>query len=244
MIVKKVVPRQGVSFYEFAKGALGYSGREIHARRDGVTIRLPYTVSMGYNAQYPNQVIASKKLHHGGKIVYIEEEIPKDKICAGADVYYQIIQRVVSDRKLKIEGIENELIKYLRVLPNEKWAKKFIRKVVDEMVELGYLAIEEEKVGKIFSIKRYTIGISVVTLNIMYDFVMGYEPVVYHISKYIENERGGVDVDELKYEFINTRRWIRDDKTFRNYLDYMEKLDCISIEGNRVKFKNPPPINS
>lgn len=242
---KKVVPRKGITMPEFARGVKGYSGREIHVRRSGVTIRLPYTVTMGIDAEYPNQMIATKKMHHGGQIIYFEEEIPEDKICAGADVYYQLIQRVVTNRKLTREAIKNALIHDLRVLPNTRWARRYIDKVIDEMEKYGYLSVEEERIGRIIKITRYTIGISITTHDEMYDFVRGYEPIAYHMVKYIEEAGGGgVPISELKYEFINARKWIRGEKMFENYINFLLSLGCIKIEGDRVKFKSPPPVNS
>ena len=242
---KKAVPRKGITMSEFAQGVKGYSGREIHVRRSGVTIRVPYTVTLGLDAEYPNQMIVTKKMHHGGAVIYFEEEIPEDKICAGADVYYQLIQRVVSERKLTKDGIKNALIYDLRVLPDARWARKFIDKVIDEMERFGYLAVEQEKVKNIVKIERYTIGISVTTFDKMYEFVRGYEPIVYHMMKYIEEAGGGgVPISELKYEFINARKWIRGDAMFENYINYLISIGCIKIEGDRVKFKSPPPVNS
>lgn len=241
----KIVPKSGITMSEFAHGVKGYSGREIHVRRSGVTIRLPYSVTMGIDAEITNQMIMTKKMHHGGKVIYFEEEIPEDKICSGADVYYQLIQRVVSDRKLTRDGIKNALIYDLRVLPDTRWARKLINKVIDEMERYGYLSVEQEKIGRIIKITRYTIGISVTTYDKMHDFVRGYEPVVYHMIKYIEEAGGGgVPISELKYEFINARKWIRGDTMFENYINYLLSSGCIKIEGDRVKFKSPPPVNS
>lgn len=231
---------------EFAQGVGGYSGREIHVRRSGVTIRIPFTVTLSLeNTEYPNQMIVTKKMHHGGKVIYFEEEIPEDKICAGADVYYQIIQRVVSERKLTREGIKNALIYDLRVLPDKRWARKFIDNIIDEMEKFGYLAVEQEKIGKIIKIERYRIGISVTTFDKMYEFVRGYEPIVYHMMKYIEEAGGGgVSINELKYEFINARKWIRGEKAFQSYLNYLISEGYIEIDGDIVKFKSLPHVNS
>ena len=245
MVKKRVVPRKGISMAEFAQGVGGYSGRETHVRRSGVTVRLPYTVTLGLDAEYPNQMIVTSKMHHGGSVIYFEEEIPEGKVCAGADVYYQIIQRVLSERKMTRDAIKNALIYDLRILPNEGWARKFIDKIIDEMERFGYVAVEQEKIGKIIKIERYTIGISVTTFDKMYDFVRGYEPVTYHMMKYIEEGgSGGVPITELKYEFINARRWIRGDAMFENYLNYLVEMGCITIDGERAKFKSPPPVNS
>jgi len=241
---KTVMPQFGLSLKEMAEGVKGYWGRRIVVRRSGVDIPRPYSVTDGIDADVPNQMIKSTKLHYGGSIITKEEQIPEGKICEGADVYYQLIEMALKNMKLTQKSIEDELIFGFKVLPNEKWARKYIKKKIDEMYRFGYLGVEEEKIG-IVKIRRYFSSVPMITSDVMHDFVEGFEPVGYHILKFIEEEGGdGISVGKLKEEFIVKRRWLRNKKELDDYIMYLLMHGCIDIYENKIKFKKPLPINN
>ena len=245
-INKRMIPQYGLTMKEMTEGVKGYWGRRIIVRRSGVDIPMAYTVTLGLDAELPEQMIKSTKIHYGGRIIDKQEQIPEGKICEGANVYYQLIEMSLKNMKLTKKSIEDELIYGFKVLPDTKWARKYIDKKIDEMFNFGYLGTEEEKVGRFMKIIRYFSAIPVITSDTMHDLVEGFEPVSYHILKFIEEEGSGdgVTINELKEEFITRRRWIRNKSELDDFLNYLLMNGCILFEGNKVKFKKPLPINN
>ena len=243
-IKKTIMPQFGLSMKEMAEGVKGYWGRRIFVRRSGVDVPRPYSVTDSLDAELPPQMIKSTKIHYGGSIITKEEEIPEGKICEGADVYYQLIELSLKSMKLTARSIIDDLIFHRQILPDAKWSRELIQRKINEMYEFGYLGMEEEKINWFTTIKRYFSANPVVTTEEMHDFVEGFEPVSYHILKFIEDEGGdGTNINKLRDEFISKRRWIRNNKELYGYLTYMSMTNSISIEGNKVKFKKPLPIN-
>lgn len=241
---KTIYPQYGMTVKEMAEGVKGYWGRRIIVRRSGVNIPHPYSVTEGFDADLPDQMIKSSKLHYGGGIITKEENIPEGKICEGADVYYQIIEMALKDMKMTQKEIEDKLIYGFRILPDERWARKHIRKKIDEMYRFGYLGTIEEKIGKIIKIVKYFSSIPVITSDVPHDFIEGFEPIAYHILEYIEDiGQDGVKISSLEEEFIYKRRWIKNRKILDEYLTYLLMHKCIVIEENKVKFKKPLPMN-
>jgi len=243
-IKKTIMPQFGMSMKEMAEGVKGYWGRRIYVRRSGVDIPHPYTITDALDADLPPQMIKSNKVHYGGRIITEEPEIPEGKICEGADIYYQLIEMALKTMKRTARSIIDELIYNKNVLPDAKWSREFIQKKIDEMYEYGYIGLEEEKVNMFTTLKRYFSVNPVITTEVMHDLVDGFEPVTYYMLKFIEEEGGeGTKIEDLKDEFISRRRWIRNSREFYNFLTYLSMTNSISIEGNKVKFKKPLPIN-
>ncbi|RLF46093.1 MAG: hypothetical protein DRN17_01205 [Thermoplasmata archaeon] len=233
---------------EASNGVDGRHSRIVYYNENGVRRSLPYhPLIEALNPKYDNNLVTTHRHHTGPTgLQYVERLVPEEYIAIGANPYYQFIQRIIGSKNVyTAETIFKRLTEDYVVLPKTVGAYRMLLKLLDEMHDYGYLFKEYERVGGRFihsTIVRYKMGVSVRTGDYIYEWKQGYDPIMWHMGKFIEKfSIDGCPKEKIRREFMHIRYWIKNDIWLEKYLDTMKRLGYI-VEFPRGLYKLVSPV--
>jgi len=170
--------------------------------------------------------------------VEIPRFVPEDKLTIGENPFVQLIYRYVKRiGNATEEDIIRHMVKEKRVVRPDRHGIKRLKAYIREMhkgkILGGLLLIQED---------RYVAGLKLALGRQLVDFVTGYDPIEYHMMRYVEN-KGVVSRDEWHRLMLDRMKWARTGKTVEYYIDKLLKSKCIKLVGkNWFEFKIFPEM--
>ena len=232
---------------EALNGVDGRHSRIVYYSENGVRRSLPYhPLIEALNVKYDPEMIRTHRHHTGPTgLQYVERIVPEEYIAIGANPYYQFIQRILGSKNVyTAETIFDRLTDDYGVLPRTVGAYQLLLELLNQMHDYGYIFKESEKIGGRFihkTLTRYKIGISVRTGDYIYEWKQGYDPIMWHMGKFIEKfSLEGCPKERIRREFMHIRYWIKDDVWLEKYLDTMKELGyLVEFPKGIYKLVNP-----
>jgi len=233
---------------EAARGVDGRDSRIIYFWQNGVRCSLPYhPVMEAIEPEFDQNIVQSHRHHTGPTgMQYIERLIPDDHVAAGANPYYQLIQRVLGEKNMyKPSTIFDRLANDYKVLPSTRMAYNMMLYLIDEMHSFGYVFREIEITGGLIfgrHIVRYKTGIAIRTEDYIYPLKPGFDPIMWHMADFITKfGQDGCEKKHIRQEFMQNRYWLRTDTWINTYLQAMKEMGYI-IEHPYGIFKLVNPV--
>ncbi len=196
---------------------------------DGTVIgHLPYLPDTDYmyNPEPDPSYRKPQKVITAEGEVEIPTYVPEDKITIGENPFVQLIYRYVK----KLGGAtEEEIIRHItsekKHMKSDKKGLKRLRGYIHAMHDgqlSGLLLIQEGK---------YVAGLQLETGRQLVDLPSGYDPIEYHLMRYIEN-KNVVSRDEIHRMLIDKYKFLRNTKSVEYYINKLIEDKCIKTVGN------------
>jgi len=162
--------------------------------------------------EYPMEAEEGEKLvlRRGEREIKYRE--PIDKLECGVNAFFQVIFNLIKpERFVSSEDIYRGLTREFSVMTEEPFCREYMESLLDEMHDRGHVLAHDGE---------YTTGVPLEGKGRYVELKEGYDPVAYHLVRYI---RGGASVREVREYMLSYLGLVEESSTLNWYLSELEE---------------------